>query len=165
MVSREADRVILTMCQERGAQPQTFSSISQQLGNKTPAEVSGFSPARVSSPRETEEGTGWPIERQAPRAQRRGLTHRAHGSGSRRERALDFEVESQRFRSSLFLGPNLKPLEFPYLWRARPSTPCCVEQTRLFPSACRASCVWELHLLALGFPPFPRARAALPHGL
>ncbi|PNJ56661.1 GON4L isoform 7 [Pongo abelii] len=38
--TREADRVILTMCQEQGAQPQTFSSISQQLGNKTPAEVS-----------------------------------------------------------------------------------------------------------------------------
>ncbi|XP_004402994.1 PREDICTED: GON-4-like protein isoform X3 [Odobenus rosmarus divergens] len=38
--TREADRVILTMCQERGAQPQTFSSISQQLGNKTPTEVS-----------------------------------------------------------------------------------------------------------------------------
>lgn len=29
------------MCQEQGAQPQTFSVISQQLGNKTPAEVSG----------------------------------------------------------------------------------------------------------------------------
>lgn len=38
--TREADRVILTMCQEKGAQPQTFSSISQQLGNKTPTEVS-----------------------------------------------------------------------------------------------------------------------------
>ncbi|KAM9686554.1 GON-4-like protein [Trichechus inunguis] len=38
--TREADRVILTMCQEQGAQPQTFSVISQQLGNKTPAEVS-----------------------------------------------------------------------------------------------------------------------------
>ncbi|XP_074079373.1 GON-4-like protein isoform X3 [Macrotis lagotis] len=38
--TREADRVILTMCQERGAQPQTFSTISQQLGNKTPGEVS-----------------------------------------------------------------------------------------------------------------------------
>ncbi|XP_078297488.1 GON-4-like protein isoform X1 [Panthera onca] len=38
--TREADRVILTMCQERGAQPQTFSVISQQLGNKTPTEVS-----------------------------------------------------------------------------------------------------------------------------
>lgn len=37
---READRVILTMCQEQGAQPQTFSIISQQLGNKTPSEVS-----------------------------------------------------------------------------------------------------------------------------
>lgn len=38
--TREADRVILTVCQEQGAQPQTFSVISQQLGNKTPAEVS-----------------------------------------------------------------------------------------------------------------------------
>ncbi|XP_058165831.1 GON-4-like protein isoform X3 [Dasypus novemcinctus] len=38
--TREADRVILTMCQEQGAQPQTFSIISQELGNKTPAEVS-----------------------------------------------------------------------------------------------------------------------------
>lgn len=38
--TREADRVILTMCQARGAQPQTFSAISQQLGNKTPSEVS-----------------------------------------------------------------------------------------------------------------------------
>ncbi|XP_051054673.1 GON-4-like protein isoform X24 [Phodopus roborovskii] len=38
--TREADRVILTMCQEQGAQPHTFSIISQQLGNKTPLEVS-----------------------------------------------------------------------------------------------------------------------------
>ncbi|XP_012588779.1 PREDICTED: GON-4-like protein isoform X2 [Condylura cristata] len=38
--TREADRVILTVCQEQGAQPQTFSIISQQLGNKTPNEVS-----------------------------------------------------------------------------------------------------------------------------
>uniref|UniRef100_A0A8C0CHE1 GON-4-like protein n=1 Tax=Balaenoptera musculus TaxID=9771 RepID=A0A8C0CHE1_BALMU len=38
--TREADRVILTMCQEQGAQPQTFSVISEQLGNKTPTEVS-----------------------------------------------------------------------------------------------------------------------------
>ncbi|XP_031230286.1 GON-4-like protein isoform X5 [Mastomys coucha] len=38
--TREADRVILTMCQEQGAQPHTFSIISQQLGNKTPVEVS-----------------------------------------------------------------------------------------------------------------------------
>ncbi|XP_012663964.1 GON-4-like protein [Otolemur garnettii] len=38
--TREADRVILTMCKEQGAQPQTFSIISQQLGNKSPAEVS-----------------------------------------------------------------------------------------------------------------------------
>ncbi|XP_026645015.1 GON-4-like protein isoform X1 [Microtus ochrogaster] len=36
--TREADRVILTMCQEQGAQPHTFSSISRQLGNKTPVE-------------------------------------------------------------------------------------------------------------------------------
>ncbi|ETE62348.1 GON-4-like protein [Ophiophagus hannah] len=36
---READRVILTSCQERGADPQTFSAISEQLGNKTPEEV------------------------------------------------------------------------------------------------------------------------------
>ncbi|XP_051013450.1 GON-4-like protein isoform X2 [Acomys russatus] len=38
--TREADRVILTMCQEQGAQPHTFSIISQRLGNKTPVEVS-----------------------------------------------------------------------------------------------------------------------------
>lgn len=39
---READRVILTTCQERGAQPDTFRAISQQLSNKTPEEVSRF---------------------------------------------------------------------------------------------------------------------------
>ena len=50
--------MILTMCQERGAQPQTFSSISQQLGNKTPAEVSGFSPARASGPGGPKEKAG-----------------------------------------------------------------------------------------------------------
>ncbi|XP_059269718.1 GON-4-like protein isoform X9 [Mustela nigripes] len=38
--TREADRVILTMCQQQGAQPQTFRGISQRLGNKTPTEVS-----------------------------------------------------------------------------------------------------------------------------
>ncbi|XP_039219072.1 GON-4-like protein [Crotalus tigris] len=37
--TREADRVILTTCQERGADPKTFSAISEQLGNKTPDEV------------------------------------------------------------------------------------------------------------------------------
>ncbi|XP_019566658.2 GON-4-like protein isoform X1 [Rhinolophus sinicus] len=37
--TREADRVILTVCQEQGAQPHTFRVISQQLGNKTPTEV------------------------------------------------------------------------------------------------------------------------------
>lgn len=41
LACREADRVILTMCQEQGAQPHTFRVISQQLGNKTPTEVSG----------------------------------------------------------------------------------------------------------------------------
>lgn len=48
---READRVILTVCQEQGAQPQTFRIISQQLGNKTPAEVSGV-PWTVQQPTE-----------------------------------------------------------------------------------------------------------------
>nr|XP_028566871.1 GON-4-like protein isoform X3 [Podarcis muralis] len=37
--TREADRVILTTCQERGAHPDTFSAISQQLCNKTAEEV------------------------------------------------------------------------------------------------------------------------------
>lgn len=64
--SREADRVILTMCQEQGAQPQTFSVISQQLGNKTPTEVSRVGLARATSPRGTKEGFGkraaWPTK-------------------------------------------------------------------------------------------------------
>uniref|UniRef100_A0A8C3IQC7 GON-4-like protein n=1 Tax=Chrysemys picta bellii TaxID=8478 RepID=A0A8C3IQC7_CHRPI len=38
--TREADRVILTTCQERGAHLETFSAISQELGNKTASEVS-----------------------------------------------------------------------------------------------------------------------------
>ncbi|KAG8541222.1 hypothetical protein GDO81_029457 [Engystomops pustulosus] len=38
--TREADRVILTMCQQRGAQDDTFTAISVQLGNKSPSEVS-----------------------------------------------------------------------------------------------------------------------------
>ncbi|XP_068108683.1 GON-4-like protein isoform X2 [Hyperolius riggenbachi] len=37
--TREADRVILTMCQESGAQDKTFADISAQLGNKSPSEV------------------------------------------------------------------------------------------------------------------------------
>ncbi|XP_060108636.1 GON-4-like protein [Heteronotia binoei] len=37
--TREADRVILTTCQERGAQQDTFRAISQQLHNKTAEEV------------------------------------------------------------------------------------------------------------------------------
>ncbi|XP_059992551.1 GON-4-like protein isoform X7 [Lagenorhynchus albirostris] len=63
--TREADRVILTMCQEQGAQPQTFSIISQQLGNKTPTEVSRGNSARASSSRGTKERkrTGWPTQR------------------------------------------------------------------------------------------------------
>ncbi|KAJ6656996.1 hypothetical protein lerEdw1_002997 [Lerista edwardsae] len=37
--TREADRVILTTCQARGAHPDTFSAVSQQLRNKTAEEV------------------------------------------------------------------------------------------------------------------------------
>ncbi|XP_077178867.1 GON-4-like protein isoform X2 [Paroedura picta] len=37
--TREADRVILTTCQERGAQQDTFTAISRQLCNKTSEEV------------------------------------------------------------------------------------------------------------------------------
>ncbi|XP_061737827.1 GON-4-like protein isoform X2 [Nerophis ophidion] len=38
--TREADRVILTACQQEGANQSTFQSISSLLGNKTPSEVS-----------------------------------------------------------------------------------------------------------------------------
>ncbi|CAB1334275.1 unnamed protein product [Coregonus sp. 'balchen'] len=38
--TREADRVILTTCQQQGANRSTFQAISTQLGNKTPNEVS-----------------------------------------------------------------------------------------------------------------------------
>lgn len=38
--TREADRVILTTCQQQGASQGTFQAISTQLGNKTPSEVS-----------------------------------------------------------------------------------------------------------------------------
>lgn len=38
--TREADRVILTMCQEQGVQDDTFSAISAQLSNRSPSEVS-----------------------------------------------------------------------------------------------------------------------------
>ncbi|KAI5618229.1 GON-4-like protein, partial [Silurus asotus] len=38
--TREADRVILTACQQQGASQSTFESVSTQLGNKTPSEVS-----------------------------------------------------------------------------------------------------------------------------
>ncbi|XP_010210931.1 PREDICTED: GON-4-like protein [Tinamus guttatus] len=38
--TREADRVILTSCQEKGAHGDTFHAISQKLGNKTASEVS-----------------------------------------------------------------------------------------------------------------------------
>ncbi|XP_058609506.1 GON-4-like protein isoform X2 [Onychostoma macrolepis] len=37
--TREADRVILTTCQQRGAKPATFHAIAAQLGNKTANEV------------------------------------------------------------------------------------------------------------------------------
>ncbi|XP_008296960.1 GON-4-like protein [Stegastes partitus] len=38
--TREADRVILTTCQQEGANQDTFQAISSLLGNKTPSEVS-----------------------------------------------------------------------------------------------------------------------------
>ncbi|XP_072535573.1 GON-4-like protein isoform X2 [Salminus brasiliensis] len=38
--TREADRVILTACQQQGANPSTFQAVSAQLGNKTASEVS-----------------------------------------------------------------------------------------------------------------------------
>ncbi|TRY89449.1 hypothetical protein DNTS_016047, partial [Danionella cerebrum] len=38
--TREADRVILTTCQQQGANQSTFEAVSQQLGNKTASEVS-----------------------------------------------------------------------------------------------------------------------------
>ncbi|XP_066539009.1 GON-4-like protein isoform X2 [Hoplias malabaricus] len=38
--TREADRVILTACQQQGANQSTFQAVSVQLGNKTPSEVS-----------------------------------------------------------------------------------------------------------------------------
>lgn len=41
LLHREADRVILTTCQEKGAHLETFQAISQKLGNKTAAEVRG----------------------------------------------------------------------------------------------------------------------------
>ncbi|XP_028821976.1 GON-4-like protein isoform X2 [Denticeps clupeoides] len=37
--TREADRLILTACQQKGATPKTFLSVSVQLGNKTDEEV------------------------------------------------------------------------------------------------------------------------------
>lgn len=40
---READRVILTTCQQEGANQSTFQAISTLLGNKTPSEVTGCS--------------------------------------------------------------------------------------------------------------------------
>lgn len=39
LVSREADRVILTACQQQGANQSTFQAVSEQLGNKTASEV------------------------------------------------------------------------------------------------------------------------------
>ncbi|XP_065154232.1 GON-4-like protein isoform X2 [Paramisgurnus dabryanus] len=38
--TREADRVILTACQQQGANDSTFHAVSEQLGNKTAIEVS-----------------------------------------------------------------------------------------------------------------------------
>lgn len=44
--SREADRVILTRCQQDGANQNTFQAISSLLGNKTSTEVILSAPAR-----------------------------------------------------------------------------------------------------------------------
>uniref|UniRef100_H2ZYA2 GON-4-like protein n=1 Tax=Latimeria chalumnae TaxID=7897 RepID=H2ZYA2_LATCH len=38
--TREADRIILTACQERGANQETFTTVAEELGNKTAVEVS-----------------------------------------------------------------------------------------------------------------------------
>ncbi|XP_056617910.1 GON-4-like protein isoform X2 [Triplophysa dalaica] len=38
--TREADRVILTACQQQGANQSTFQAVSEELGNKTASEVS-----------------------------------------------------------------------------------------------------------------------------
>lgn len=45
--SREADRVILTRCQQDGANQVTFQAISSLLGNKTPNEVILSAPAHL----------------------------------------------------------------------------------------------------------------------
>lgn len=50
--------MILTMCQQQGAQPQTFRGISQRLGNKTPTEVGGSGRAGDLSPSGSEDGPG-----------------------------------------------------------------------------------------------------------
>ncbi|XP_066464996.1 GON-4-like protein isoform X4 [Eleutherodactylus coqui] len=63
--TREADRVLLTMCQERGAHDDTFRAISAQLENKSPSEVSQrfrelislFQTGSVTSSDDEEEGT------------------------------------------------------------------------------------------------------------
>ncbi len=39
LIHREADRVILTACQQQGANQSTFQAVSEQLGNKTASEV------------------------------------------------------------------------------------------------------------------------------
>ncbi|KAM3910269.1 GON-4-like protein [Leptodactylus fuscus] len=63
--TREADRVILTMCQERRAHNDTFRDISAQLGNKSPSEVAQrfrelinlFQMGSVTSSDDDDEGT------------------------------------------------------------------------------------------------------------
>lgn len=72
--------MILTMCQQQGAQPQTFRGISQQLGNKTPTEVGGSGRAGDLSPSGSEDGAGqgehgWPTHGPALRAPTRVRTH------------------------------------------------------------------------------------------
>eukprot|EP00064_Thunnus_orientalis_P022829 superscaffoldBa00008055_g23049 len=47
--TREADRAILTACQQRGANRKTFRHVSAQLGNKTAQQVSGGGGASAAS--------------------------------------------------------------------------------------------------------------------
>lgn len=69
MFCREADRVILTTCQEKGAHLDTFHAISQKLGNKTASEVRG-AVGELPAPRVGQGlGTWWVLSHQAPKLQ------------------------------------------------------------------------------------------------
>lgn len=86
----------------------------------------------------------------------------AGDSGSRSARASDSEVATRRLHSRCLserwgLGPDAKPLGCPHLReRSPPPFPCGARETAHGAQRPR---------LALGVPPLPGARAALPHGL